>query len=134
MADAPSPRQAGQRARRLGRRGERIARRHLRRHGYRILACNLQAPCGEIDILASEGGQTVLVEVKSGRRPAEGVGIARRLARRFDRAQRKRQRAVLRWLRSGVSFRNASFRHDLVVVSFDGRRSVVTIRRDVLTR
>ena len=123
----------GQRARRLGRRGERRAARVLRRHGYRILARNLRTPTGEVDILAEEGGQTVLVEVKSGRVATDREDIECRLARRFDRVQRGRQRATTRWLRRQPAFGNASFRHDLVVVTFDGWRSVVTIRRDVLS-
>ena len=126
------PRSAGDRRRRLGRRGELRARRALRRRGYEILAANLRSPAGEIDILARQEGQIVLVEVKSGRARAEAEGGEARLVRRFGRAQRARQRAVVRWLRRQKDFRNASFRHDLVVVTFAQRRSVVTIRRNVM--
>jgi len=36
----------------LGRRGEKLAARHLRRNGYRIVERNFRCPLGEIDIIA----------------------------------------------------------------------------------
>jgi putative endonuclease len=50
-----------------GPRGERAAARHLRRHGYRLLARNLHSKLGEIDILAEAPDRRtlVVVEVKS---------------------------------------------------------------------
>lgn len=122
---------SGHRARRLGRRGERRAVRALRRSGYRILARNLRTPAGEVDILAEEGGQTVLVEVKTGTGPVAAPDAIGRLAQRFRPRQRARQRAAARWLRRQGDFRGVFVRHDLVLVTFDGWRSVVTIRRNV---
>jgi len=48
-------------------RGERLAERHLRKQGYRILARNLRNAHGEIDILAEAPDRKtiVVVEVKS---------------------------------------------------------------------
>lgn len=53
----------------LGPAGERLAVKHLKRSGYRVLGRNLRVPMGEADILAlAPDGQTVvLVEVKSRR-------------------------------------------------------------------
>jgi putative endonuclease len=47
--------------------GERIAAKHLRRQGYRILARNISNAHGEIDVLAEapDGRTIVVVEVKS---------------------------------------------------------------------
>ena len=109
-----------------------MAARVLRRRGYRILARNVRTPAGEVDLLAEEGGQTVLVEVKSGQQTSDPGGNGGALAGRFGYSQRRRQKAAARWLRRQIHFRNTSFRHDLVVVAFDGWRSVVTIRRNVL--
>ena len=58
---------------RLGRRGERLARRTLRRKGLRILAENYRSPLGEVDLIALDrstrrqyGAETlVFVEVKT---------------------------------------------------------------------
>ena len=117
---------AATRNRALGRRGERAAVRHLRRRGYRILARNVRTPAGEVDLLASEAGRLVLVEVKTSARVG---GPA--LARRLDRGQLRRLIGAGRWLcrRPGVG--TGCFRVDLVTVAFDGRRRLVTIRRGV---
>lgn len=54
-----------------GRKGERLARRFLKRLGYRILVCNLRLHRGEIDIVALSPDRSTLViaEVKTARQP-----------------------------------------------------------------
>ena len=54
----------------LGRRGEKLAARHLRRNGYRIVERNFRCPLGEIDLIALRPDEVVFVEVKT-RRSAE---------------------------------------------------------------
>lgn len=51
----------------FGARGERLAVRHLKRLGYRILKTNYFCPMGEIDIIAADGDTLVFVEVKTRR-------------------------------------------------------------------
>jgi putative endonuclease len=51
-----------------GQQGERLAERHLRRAGYRILARNYRCPAGEADLIALDrraSGAVVFVEVKT---------------------------------------------------------------------
>ena len=48
-----------------GRKGEKLARRFLKRRGYRILAANYVCPVGEIDLIALDGRTIAFVEVKS---------------------------------------------------------------------
>ena len=48
----------------LGSWGEKRACRHLRFHGYRILAQNYSCRMGEIDIIAAKGGYIAFIEVK----------------------------------------------------------------------
>ena len=55
-----------------GQRGEKIAARHLKKHGYRILQRNYSCPLGEIDLIASKSGTIVFVEVKT--RTKQGFG------------------------------------------------------------
>jgi putative endonuclease len=50
---------------RLGSRGEKLAARHLRRLGYRILARRYDCPVGEIDLIVSDRATIVFVEVKT---------------------------------------------------------------------
>ena len=83
----------------LGRRGERLAERRLRRSGYRVVGRRVQLPSGEIDLIAvAPGRRVVFVEVKTRRgdlftRPGMAVdqqkrARLRRLAGEFIRRHR----------------------------------------------
>lgn len=74
-----------------GRHGERVARRYLRRRGFRILEANYRIRGGEIDLIVQDGETVVFVEVKAafGNRfgdPGEWVSPAKQ--RRIIRAAR----------------------------------------------
>jgi len=49
----------------LGRRGEELARRFLKKKGYKILETNYRGRLGEIDLVAQDGDSLVFVEVKT---------------------------------------------------------------------
>ena len=49
----------------LGQYGEEIAVRHLRQAGIAVLERNWRGPSGEIDIVARDGGELVICEVKT---------------------------------------------------------------------
>lgn len=49
----------------LGQRGENVAARFLRNHGYKIIHRNFACPVGELDIVAKDGRTLVFVEVKT---------------------------------------------------------------------
>lgn len=49
----------------LGRRGEKTARRYLKRNGWKILEKNYKTPYGEIDIIAQKGETIAFIEVKT---------------------------------------------------------------------
>lgn len=49
----------------LGKRGEELAVRYLRSHGYRILTRNFRSKFGEIDIIGLDGKTLVFIEVKT---------------------------------------------------------------------
>lgn len=49
----------------LGRQGEDLAARHLRRLGYSILERNVRTALGEIDLIARQGDLLIFVEVKT---------------------------------------------------------------------
>ena len=51
----------------LGRLGERLGARFLRRRGYRMVARNYACPAGEIDLIALDRDSIVFVEVKARR-------------------------------------------------------------------
>lgn len=52
---------------RLGRTGERLAREHLERLGYTIVAANHRTRFGELDLIARDARALVFVEVKTRR-------------------------------------------------------------------
>ena len=51
----------------LGRVGERLAREHLERLGYRVLASNHRTRFGELDLIVCDDESIVFVEVKTRR-------------------------------------------------------------------
>lgn len=49
----------------VGVRGEQLAAQHLQAAGLTVLARNVRLPAGEIDIVAQDGDELVMVEVKT---------------------------------------------------------------------
>jgi putative endonuclease len=99
---------------RVGRRGEEIAARHLVRNGYRILERRFRTRFGEIDLVAEEGGDLVIVEVKTRRGTASGLPEEAVDARKRRRLARLAQAYMQR---RGFGERN--FRFDVVSVRLD---------------
>ncbi len=101
----------------LGRTGERLAERHLKRAGYRLLARNFRAAGAEIDLVAAEGDTIVFVEVKTrldikAGRPEEAVD---------SRKQARIRRAAEIYL-SRHRAHNAPVRFDVVAITGAERR------------
>ena len=76
--------------------GERLAARHYRLRGYRILAANARAGGHELDLVVRRGRRLVFVEVKE--RAHEGYGGP---VGAVDREKRRRvRRAAASWLQA----------------------------------
>ena len=95
----------------LGRRGEQIAREHLARQGYTILATNWHCTYGELDIVAQQAETIVFVEVRARR-----AGAAHAFASITPRKQQKLIRAAQIFL-SEHELEDASCRFDAIAVS-----------------
>ena len=97
---------------RRGARGERLACRHLRRNGYRVLFRNFRGRTGgEIDLVCRDHDTLVFVEVKTRTRQDFGRPIAA-----VDRQKQKRiARGGLAWLRM-LDNPDILFRFDVVEV------------------
>lgn len=107
----------------LGRRGERVAVRALRRAGYRILARRWKTRSGEeVDVVALHGATVVVVEVKS------TASATARPSDRVDHRKRERLRRAAAALLRGPPGVARPVRIDVVVVRFDGRRGRAEIR------
>lgn len=88
----------------VGRYGERVAAEHLRRAGWEVLDRNWRCRAGELDLVALDGDELVVVEVKTRTsdrfgHPAEAVtpaklGRLRRLAAQWLEQHEVRPRSV----------------------------------------
>ena len=74
----------------LGRTGEQLTCKYLKKHGYKILKKNYKTPFGEADIVAlSKDGYTCFVEVKS--RESDSFGLP---SEAVTRAKQQRYRMI----------------------------------------
>lgn len=99
----------------LGRWGEDVAARYLRKKGMKILGRNVRSPVGELDIVAQHGRTLVFIEVKTRRGishgyPQEAVGAAK---------QRQIVRAA-QWYLTEHKLDRLQPRFDVVAVRGDG--------------
>ncbi len=103
----------------LGSRGERIAARHLKGTGCRILARNFACPMGELDLVAQHkaSGTVIFVEVKT--RRDESV------ARAEQAVGRTKQRHIVGAARFFIKQRrlppDTPLRFDVVAITFDAQ-------------
>lgn len=98
----------------LGKNGEKLVQRYLKKRGYKILQCNYRTPFGEADIIAKEKDEIVFVEVKA--RTSESYGTPRE-AVVAEKRRRYYQIAKFFWLENGEE-PNARF--DVAEVDGDG--------------
>ena len=125
----------------LGRLGEELAARALRRAGWRVLARRLRTPWAEVDLVAVDGAELVCVEVKAARLPAVPRPNGRALPRiewrwapgaRVDRERLRRLAGAARWLedRSGTARPRAGAggRVDVIEVVLRGHPPALELR------
>ena len=99
----------------LGRRGEALAARHLRRNGFKVLYRNFRAPHGgEVDLVCREGKELVFIEVKT--RSTRDYGSPASAVNREK--QKLIARGALAWLRL-LDNPDIIFRFDIVEVVID---------------
>lgn len=121
----------------LGRAGENLSARALRRAGWRILGRRMITPHGEVDLVLAGAGELVCVEVKAGRVrqwpvvngevPADWSPLGRpgrRMGWDRLRAQKRASHWLARRLERG---RLRGGRVDLVEVLLDSRRPRYTL-------
>ncbi len=99
----------------LGRKGEELVAKHLKKQGYKILKRNFRTPFGEADIIAKDGEEIAFIEVKT--RESLDYGLPSE-AVRADKQRRYRKIAQYYGLHTGEE-PNARF--DVAEVYPDGR-------------
>ena len=105
----------------LGERGEALAREHLERSGYRIVAANFSLPIGrntrdaivqaEIDLVAYDGGTVCFIEVKT--RTSDEIAPPQR---NVDLRKRRQIARAARGYRRMFGLMAAPYRYDVVTV------------------
>ena len=94
----------------LGRSGEELTVKYLKRHGYRILERNYVTPYGEADIIALKGDTYCFVEVKT--RTADDHGLP---AEAVDYKKKERYRKIA-WCYCDLLRREVPCRFDIASV------------------
>lgn len=109
----------------LGKRGEQIARRYLRRWGYIILAANYRSSGAEIDLVALDRDTLVFIEVKA--RENIDAGTPQ------EAVDEHKQEQIRRAADAYVAARRAtgmSVRFDIVAMVGTGRRRKLVLIKD----
>lgn len=108
----------------LGRVGERLAREHLQRLGYRVIAGNYRTRFGELDLIVCDETWLVFVEVKARR-----AGAMESALQAVSPAKQRRVRAMAAaWLVEVVDRpRSRELRFDVVAVTVDRDGRLVTL-------
>jgi putative endonuclease len=106
----------------LGKIGEKLALKHLKRHGYKILEQNYKSRYGEIDIIAKNKGVLAFIEVRTRKsmefmRPEESVNI---------RKQRQITKVALDYL-STRNMQDTDCRFDVVAITFDDKKPKIEL-------
>ena len=101
----------------LGKTGEKLAAKFLKKHGLKILATNYRCPAGEADLIALDpkvegGGQAVVfVEVKT--RASDHYTSPESAV---DSAKQKRMRSVARYYSASRDTTGLTIRFDIVAI------------------
>ena len=98
----------------LGRLGEELAGRFLRKLGYQILTTNYRCRQGEVDIVARDGEEVVFVEVRT--RRSRGFGTPQES---LTRPKMRRLVATCQNYLQGYGGADTNWRIDLVSVRLD---------------
>jgi putative endonuclease len=104
----------------IGREGEEIAEKYLKKQGCKILERNYRCPTGEVDLIVTDRKVIVFVEVKmrSGSRfgvPIESV---------HPQKQRRLIKAAL-WFLSQYNLHDREARFDVIGISAAGNKPVI---------
>lgn len=104
----------------LGKEGERIAERYLKKKGYRLVERNYRCPVGELDLIALDRRVIVFVEVKT--RSGDRFGVP--LESVHQRKQHKMIKTALFFL-SQHRLHHREARFDVLGISVSGPEPMV---------
>ena len=97
-----------------GKAGEQLGVHFLLARGYRILGRNVRTPFGEIDLVASDHGTLVFVEIKTRRSKAFGFP-----EEAVTRAKQKRLARLASWYGMQGARANQPIRFDVLAIQLE---------------
>ncbi len=119
MTPLPTPKE-------LGIHGEKVAEKHLMGLGYRILDRNWRWRKGELDLVAEQGEEIVIVEVKA--RRSQTYGLPEESITRSK--QEKLIQTAYAYLRS-ANRQDAAWRIDVVAIDMEDDGTVIRLEHIV---
>ena len=109
----------------LGKWGEDLAIRKVKKLGYRCIARNYRCPLGEVDLIARDGDTLVFVEIKTRR----GRSLAYAKEAVNQRKRRQLSKVALAYMKSN-GLEDARARFDVVAINVNGGDRQIEVVRN----
>jgi putative endonuclease len=106
----------------LGKLGEKLALKQIKRLGYKKVIRNYRCPLGEVDLIARDGDTLVFVEIKT--RKGKSLGYAKEAV--TERKQHQLSKVALAYMKSNDCC-DAKARFDVVAVNLDKGRAQIEV-------
>jgi putative endonuclease len=106
----------------IGKRGEDLALKRLKKMGYKKIIRNYRCPLGEVDLIAEDSGTLVFIEIKT--RSGRSVGYAKEAV--DARKRRQLSKVALAYMKSNDCF-ETSARFDVVAISLWGDKPRIEV-------
>ena len=106
----------------LGKIGEDLALRKVKRLGYKVVAKNYRCPLGEIDLIAKDRGCLVFIEIKT--RKGKSVGYAKEAV--DGRKRRQISKVALAFMKSNDCM-DVKARFDVIAINIMGDQKEIEI-------
>lgn len=107
----------------LGKLGEDLAFKKIKRLGYKRIVRNYRCPLGEVDLIARDDETLVFIEIKT-RKGSKSAGRAKEAV--DERKKRQLSRVALAYMKSHECIETKA-RFDVVAVSFEGDRAKIEV-------
>ena len=109
----------------LGKLGEELAFKKIKRIGYKCLARNYRCPLGEVDLIAKDGDTLVFIEIKT--RKGKSIGYAKEAV--DGRKRRQLSKVALTYIKANDCWHMRS-RFDVVAINFNNNKREIEIIKD----
>ena len=109
----------------LGRFGEALALKKIKRLGYKCIARNYRCPLGEVDLIAKDGKTLVFVEIKT--RRMKSLGYAKEAI--TERKKRQLSKVALAYMKAN-NCSDTKSRFDVVAINLINGKSEIEVIRN----